>query len=190
MYSSVPTIAPNCVNSVFSVSRWPIALATPKSITLGTGLPSYRRDQDVGGLDVAVDDPLLVGVLDRLADGDEELQPLAGRQPGLVAVIRDRDALHQLHDEVGTAGVGGAGVEDPGDVGVIHHRQRLPLGLEPGDDLGVVHARLDELERDPATDRPLLLGHVDDAEAPLADRLEDLVRSDPRAEHLDRRGGQ
>ena len=29
-----------CVNMVLSVSRWSIALATPKSITLGTGLPS------------------------------------------------------------------------------------------------------------------------------------------------------
>ncbi len=35
------------------------------------------RDQDVRRLDVAVDDPLLVGVLDRLADRQEQLQPLA-----------------------------------------------------------------------------------------------------------------
>ena len=40
MYSSVPTTAPNSVNSVCSVSRGPVALATPKSMTLGTGLPS------------------------------------------------------------------------------------------------------------------------------------------------------
>ena len=40
MYSSVPTIAPKAVNSVCSVSFCPVALATPKSITLGTGLPS------------------------------------------------------------------------------------------------------------------------------------------------------
>ena len=46
----------------------PVALATPKSITLGTGRPSCSVDQDVGGLEVAVDDPLLVGVLHRLAD--------------------------------------------------------------------------------------------------------------------------
>ena len=40
MYSGVPTTAPRPVNSVCSVSGWPVALATPKSITLGTGLPS------------------------------------------------------------------------------------------------------------------------------------------------------
>ncbi len=33
-------IAPCCVNSDRSVSRWSIALAMPKSMILGTGLPS------------------------------------------------------------------------------------------------------------------------------------------------------
>ena len=59
-----------------------------------------------------MDDPLLVGVLHRLADRDEQLQPLPGRQLVLVAVLGDRHALDQLHDEVGPAGFGGAGVED------------------------------------------------------------------------------
>ena len=55
-----------------------MALATPKSMTLGTGDAVVERDQDVGGLEVAVDDPLLVGVLHGPADQDEQLQPLAG----------------------------------------------------------------------------------------------------------------
>jgi hypothetical protein len=40
----------------------------PKSITLGTGHAVVEGDEDVRGLDVAVDDALLVGVLDGLAD--------------------------------------------------------------------------------------------------------------------------
>ena len=44
---------------------------------------------------------------------------------------------------------------------MVHHRQSLPLGLEPGDDLPGVHAGLDDLQRHPAADRFLLLGHVD-----------------------------
>jgi hypothetical protein len=40
MYRGVPTICANCVNSVASVSACPAALATPKSITFGTGTPS------------------------------------------------------------------------------------------------------------------------------------------------------
>jgi hypothetical protein len=43
-------------------------------------LALVQRDQDVGGLDVAVDDPLLVRVLDGLADLDEEIQSFPGRE--------------------------------------------------------------------------------------------------------------
>ena len=55
----------------------------------------------------------------------------------------------------GRPDVGRAGVEHLGDVRMVHHRQRLPLGLEAGDDLPRVHARLDDLQRDPAADRLL-----------------------------------
>ena len=74
------------------------------------------------------------------------------------------------------------GVEDPGDVGVVHHRQGLALGLEPGDDLLRVHAGLDDLQRDPAADGLGLLGHVDGAHAAFADLLQELVGADGRAE--------
>ena len=71
MYSSVPITAPNWVAIDSSVSLPPVALATPKSITFGTGLPSIERDQDVGRLQVAMHDALLMGVLHRLADRHE-----------------------------------------------------------------------------------------------------------------------
>ena len=58
-----------------------MALATPKSITLGTGTPSMQRDQHVRGLDIAVDDPLLVRVLHCLADQHEQLEPLGDGEP-------------------------------------------------------------------------------------------------------------
>ena len=50
MYSSVPIKLPKPVNIVCSVSRWPVALATPKSITFGTGLPSYSAIRTLEGL--------------------------------------------------------------------------------------------------------------------------------------------
>ena len=64
----------------------------PKSMTLGTGDAVDDRDQDVRGLEVAVDDPLLVGVLHGPADQDEQLQPLGDRELLAVAVLGDRDA--------------------------------------------------------------------------------------------------
>jgi hypothetical protein len=35
---------------------------------------------------------------------------------------------------------------------MVHHRQRLALGLKAGDDLPAVHPRLDDLKRDAAFD--------------------------------------
>jgi hypothetical protein len=38
------------------------------------------------------------------------------------------------------------GIEHLGDVGMIHHGQGLPIGLEAGDDRLGVHPQLDDLE--------------------------------------------
>ena len=43
------------------------------------------------------------------------------------------------------AGVGGAAVEYARNARVIHHRERLPLGLEPRDEVARIHAELDHL---------------------------------------------
>ena len=64
---------------------------------------------------------------------------------------------------------------------MVHHRQGLALGLEPGDDLLRVHPRLDDLQGDLAAHGLGLLGDVDDAHAPLADLLHQLVGADDRA---------
>src|SRR5262249_34920816 len=61
-----------------------------------------------------------------------------------------------------------------------HQRQRLALGLEAGDDLTAVHARLDDLERHLAADGLLLLGDEDQAHAALTDLLHQLVRAEDR----------
>ncbi len=74
-----------------------------------------------------------------------------------------------------------AGVEDAGDVGVVHHRERLALGFEAGDHLAGVHAGLDDFQGDGALDRVRLFGHKDDAHAAFADLLQELVCADDRA---------
>ncbi len=66
---------------------------------------------------------------------------------------------------------------------MVHDRQGLPLGFEAGDNRARIHARLEDLEGHLAADGLHLLGHEHDAEAPLADLLEEFVGADdgPRA---------
>ena len=64
-------------------------LRNPEVDDLGDGYPIVQRHQDIGRLDVAVDDPLLMRVLHRVADRNEQLQPLLGGQVVVVTVLRD-----------------------------------------------------------------------------------------------------
>ena len=134
-----------------------------------------------------MDDPLQMSVLDGLADRHEQLQPLPRVQLLFVAELGDRNAFDQFHHEVGPAGVRRSSVENLGDVGMRHHRQRLPLRFEAGDDFLRVHPRLDDLQRDLAADGFLLLGDVDDSHPSFAQLLADFVGADLRAGAFDRR---
>ena len=145
-------------------------------------------DQDVAGLDVAVDDVPLVGVrqgLGGLAD-DRDL----GRERELLSaaeVPRERPALDVLHgDEVEVAVA--AHVEDGDDVGMLQAAGELRLLEEAGLDLGRrLSARglgVDRLDRD----RPVDLGvmrQVDDAHRPLAEHRGDLETPELRARGKD-----
>ena len=137
------------------------------------------RDEDVGWLEVAMEDALLVCVLHPGADLDEELEPLPDAEAVAVAEADRGLAVHELHDEVGTTRVGGARVEDPGDRGVIHHREGLPLRLEAGEQLTRVHAELDHLESDATVQVLELLGLPDFSHAAFPEPPQELVRADP-----------
>ena len=55
-------------------------------------------------------------------------------KPHLQCDVGERGALDQLHREERRAGPGGAGVEHLRDVRVVHHGQRLTLGLKASQD--------------------------------------------------------
>src|SRR4030095_11748823 len=93
----------------------------------------------------------------------------------LVAVIGDADAAYQFHHEEESPGVGRARIEHLGDVRMVHHRQRLALGFEPGDEPAAVHAQLDDLERHAAAHRLGLLRDIYHAAPAFADALQQLV---------------
>lgn len=68
---------------------------------------------------------------------------------------------------------------------MIHQGQRLPLGIEPGQDLSGIHAQFDEFQRGQALDRRCLLRHEHGAHAALAESFQQLVPAgDDRSDTL------
>jgi hypothetical protein len=95
-------------------------------------------------------------------------------------IVGNGDALDQLHNEVGQAGLRRAGVKHLGDVRVFHKGQRLSLRLKAGNDLPRVHAWLGDFQRHLAADRLLLLSDEDETHTALADLFHQPVRADDR----------
>ena len=111
-------------------------------------------DEDVGGLEVAVDHEVLVRVGHRVAHGGKQLQPLVQRQVVGLAVAVDRLALDQLHREVGQALLGDPAVHQPRDPRVLQQRQDPPLLDEAPEHAGP--ALMDHLDRDPLLELPVV----------------------------------
>ncbi len=102
MYSGVPATLPKAVNSaLLGQPHAAGGLGQAEVDHLGHRLIVMGLDQDVGGLEVAVDDPLLVRVLHRRAHLAEQREPGAQVEAMGVAILGDRDPFHQLHDEEG-----------------------------------------------------------------------------------------
>ncbi len=134
-------------------------------------------DEDVPGLQVAVDDPLLVGVVHGVADAGDEVEPLADAGIPLRHVLVEGASRHELHREVRLGAVPRVrhpGLVDLRDPRVAEPPQRVRLLLEPLEQGGGGQAWLDHLEGDDPA-RPLLLRFVDRPHPPLADHAEDPV---------------
>lgn len=85
------------------------------------------RDQDVPRLRVPVHHQPIVGVLDRLAHGEEEVEAAPqGEVAGLAEAVK-RLTLHQLHGEPGLVVGGDAAVHQAGDAGVFQEGQDATL---------------------------------------------------------------
>jgi hypothetical protein len=136
-------------------------------------------EQDVGRLDVPVDQPAKVGVVQGLGHRRHDGGRLRERGPALLDPAGQVGALDELRDDVAQAVVGAAGVVNGDNVGVV----------EGGDDTGLGQVGLDVLGafdpagvRDLDGDRPtqlLVEGQVDPAEAAFAQESHDAVAADP-----------
>ena len=142
---------------------------------------AVRRELDVRGLQVAVDDPLLVRRLEGLGDLAGDGEGLVERERAALQPLGEVFALDELHDE-GADAARLLEAVDRGDVGVLQLGEELRLALEAGEALGVGGERLgQDLDRDLALQ--LRVGRpVDDPHAALAERGGDLVRAECRAD--------
>ena len=96
-----------------------------------------------------MDDSLLMGMLHRVTDVDKQAKSFFQAKLMLLAILGDRHAPHQFHHKVGSSRLGRSRIEHRGDIGMVHHRQRLLLGCEAGKHLAGVHAGIDQLEGNP-----------------------------------------
>ena len=144
---------------------------------------SALRDEDVGRLDVAMDDAVLVRGVERVGDLDAEVEDLVGlERPADDEPVLQRFAFHQLHDDEGLP-VRLVDVVDRADVRVLERGSGPRLALEALERLRVPRDVLGkELQSDVAP-QARVLGAVDDAHAAAAQLLDDPVAGDRLADH-------
>src|SRR5262245_18256855 len=107
-------------------------------------------------------------MLDPAADREEQRQSLLDGHSFVIAILNDGRAVDVLHDEVRAAFGRGARVEDPCDIRMIHHGQRLAFAGEASEYLTDVHYELHDFEGYLAANGFALLGQVHRAHAPFA----------------------
>ncbi len=96
-------------------------------------------DHDVGGFQVPVKDPLLVRVLDDVADSGKKPQPVGEREAGAADVGVQMPPRNELHDQERQLAAPAprvrellqTGLEDADDAGMTKPAEQSHLGLEP-----------------------------------------------------------
>lgn len=132
----------------FFGQREPDSLGDTEIDDLDFSLPITFGDEDVGRLDIAMNDALLVGMLDRSADLHEELDSLSDVELTAVAIGRDGLAVDVLHDEVGQAFVRHPCVIHLCDVSMTHQGEGLALGREAVESFARAKPWFENLESD------------------------------------------
>ena len=187
MYAAVPRIIPVCViaGDVIVVTSDPtrlvaagsIAFARPKSRTLT--VPSGLH-LDVRGLQIAMNDPLLVRGFERLGDLLGDWQRLVERNRAARNALRQILALDEFHDERRDVG-GLLETVDRRDVRMVEGREHFGFALKAREAIRIAGDRRGQhFDRH----RPLQIAvgrAIDLAHAAGADGGDDLIGTEARA---------
>jgi hypothetical protein len=149
------------------------------------GAPRFRLQHDVGGLQIAVDDPFLMRRIERGGDLSGNSESLGDGQRPARQPICERWALDQLEDERRHAITFFQSV-DRADVGMVERGEQPRLAREAHAPFRIgCELRRQDLDRDVAPElgvaRPIDLAH-----AARAKRGDKGVRAELAADHLTR----
>ncbi len=140
--------------------------------------PTVAADQDVGRLDVAMNDQTGVGVLNGFENLQQEPEPVADRRVVRFAELRNRYTVDEFESEIGFAAIRDARVVKSRDVGVFETGENVSLLDRP---LGKCPYPTDmrSLEGDGALDDSIdPFSEPDTAHAAFADVPQEPVRTD------------
>jgi hypothetical protein len=105
-------------------------------------------DEDVAGLDVAMNDQRAVHRIDRGEHLQKQRDARARIQRVFAAPVVDAQAVDVFHDDVGLTRRGGAAVEHARDVRVIEPGQELAFAFGAADRVGIAEQAREDLDRD------------------------------------------
>ena len=164
-------------------------LGDPEVEELHEGRASATQDEDVVGLEVAVDHAPLVRAVQGVAELAEDGETLVERHGSLPEQRGEGLAVQVLHDDVVPVGREHREVEDADDVLVADAVHRPGLVVEAGHELRARRHRLvQELDGDAAPD-DRVLGEVDRAHPASSQQPHDAEAADGGAdERVDHRG--
>ena len=147
-----------------------------------------RCHQNVRGLQIAMDNQMLMRVLNGRAHSAQQRHAVGECHVPLIAVDVDRLSVDVFDDGVGKAFVGGPAVEQPGNVRMIEARDDLAFLIESAVQPGVARLRPENLDGDRRREDVVrAFGEVNDSHAASAEFAERRILTNPPADEHPRR---
>ena len=124
---------------------------------LRADVETASAEEDVVRLEIAMHDAVVVRVAERTEDRQHDLHGFCRAQASALAhEVAERHALEPLHDDVRVAELGLTEVKHAHDVGMVQPGLDTRFDQKAVDRVGVLDARMDQLQRDRCVERDVL----------------------------------